>query len=326
MRTSYAWIIGGILVIGGLSMAFMQQRPTPADAPAEKRVPIAFDGERAMKYLKAVCDLGPRTSGSSGMEKQIELVKTHFEKHGAQVELQKFQAKQLSQPKPIGMTNLIARWHPDRTRRLLLCAHYDTRPLADQEPNPAKWNEPFLAANDGASGVAFMMELAHHMNKVESRFGIDFVLFDGEEYIFNPISRERGGDRYFFGSEFFAQNHARLLRTQPNHPRYYEAVLVDMIAGKDPKFYYEQHSIVQAGRLCEKLWRYAAVTKSSAFIPEVKHLVLDDHLALLQVGIPTVDIIDFDYKHWHRLSDVPENCSSDGMEQAAKVILMWFAQ
>src|SRR5439155_13943393 len=125
-----------------------------------------------------------------------------FEAHGAKVELQRFTAKQVSQKQPVEMANLIASWFPERTKRVILCSHYDTRPIADQEPNPRRWREPFISANDGGSGVALLMEMAHHVKDMKTEVGIDFVLFDGEEYIFEPLH-----DKYFFGSEHFATHY-----------------------------------------------------------------------------------------------------------------------
>src|SRR5262249_42227363 len=127
----------------------------------EKAVP--FDAKRAMGYLDAVCAIGPRMSGTDGMRKQQELIRKHFKDLGVAVEEQTFSGKQVSRKNPVDMTNLIVSWHPDRKRRVILCSHYDTRPIADQEKDPRKWREPFLSANDGGSGVAFLMELGHHM-------------------------------------------------------------------------------------------------------------------------------------------------------------------
>jgi hypothetical protein len=290
----------------------------------EKAIP--FDAKRAFGYLEKICEIGPRISGSEGMAKQQELLQKHFEGLGAKVELQRFTARQRSQKPPVAMANLIARWHPERLRRIILCAHYDTRPRADQEPNPRDQDKPFLGANDGGSGPALLMELAHHMKDIPLAVGVDFVLFDGEEYIFDNRPMDQGGDLYFFGSEHFAKEYGRqrsnaLRGSSP--PRYIKAVLVDMVAGKHAHFYWEQYSAAQAGALCEEVWQIAADQGIISFIPEIKHAVLDDHLALLRAGIPTIDIIDFDYVHWHRLSDAANNCSGETMEQVAKVLVVW---
>jgi len=282
-----------------------------------KAVPVAFDAKRAMKYLEKICDIGPRISGSEGMKKQRELVKKHFEDHGAKVRLQTFTVKQESQKDPVEMTNLIASWNPDRLQRVILCSHYDTRPIADQEENRRKWNEPFISANDGGSGVALLMELAHHMKDLKTKVGVDFVLFDGEEYIFDPAPDH---DRYFFGSEYFAESY----RKEKPKQRYIAAVLLDMIGGKNANFPVEENSWLSARALTRDLWQIADELKCTSF--DLNHegpSVLDDHIALNRVGIPACDIIDFSYKHWHRLSDVPANCSADSLEQVAKVLSVW---
>jgi hypothetical protein len=331
-----AFILCALLALGGIHMlqtipekvAPVSGKEPGPDAFAADRAPllpqpISFNAERAMGYLEAICDLGPRISGTDGMRKQQDLVKKHFEAQGAKVELQRFSARQRSQRQPVEMANLIASWHPERRRRVILCSHYDTRPIADQEEDRRKWTQPFLSANDGGSGVALLMELANHMKDLRVDVGVDFVLFDGEEYIFEP-----GSDKYFFGSEHFAQLH----RQNRSGPRYLAAVLLDMIAGKDARFAVEQHSLVKAGPLVQEIWGIAAGLQCSAFQNRVGEGVQDDHLALNQAGIPAIDIIPevisvpsfhFQYPHWHRLSDVPANCSSESMAQVARVLSVW---
>jgi len=212
------------------------------------------------------------------------------------------------------MANLIASWHPERLRRVILCSHYDTRPIADQEPDPRQWAQPFLSANDGGSGVALLMELANHLGELKTAVGVDFVLFDGEETIFDPKR-----DKYFFGSEHFAQVYRR---DRPKH-RYVAAVLLDMIAGKNARFPVEPYSAFKAGALVGELWGIASELKCAAFVERTGPAVQDDHLALNQAGIPAVDVIDFSYRHWHRLSDVPDKCDGESMQQVARVLAAW---
>ncbi len=279
--------------------------------------PADFDGKRAMEYLEKVCKIGPRISGSEGMKQQQDLIKSHFEAQDARVTFQRFTAKQRSQRQPVEMVNIIVSWFPERARRVLLCSHYDTRPIADQEPNPRDWTRPFISANDGGSGVAFLMELAHHMKELPTQVGVDFVFFDGEEYIFEPGEE---GDKYFFGSEHFAQTY----RKERPKQVYIAGVLLDMIAGKNAAFPYEGHSLYEASLLLAEVWGIAKEQKCSVFKHEQGSAVLDDHLALNRIAkIPTIDIIDFSYKHWHRLSDVPANCSGESMEQVARVLTVW---
>lgn len=275
---------------------------------------VSFDGKRALDYLEEICKLGPRISGTSGMKRQQELLIKHFKAHGAAVRKQTFTARQLSQRKPVEMTNLIFSWYPQRARRIILCSHYDTRPIADQEPDPRDWRKPFLSANDGGSGVALLMELARHLKDLTVKVGVDFVFFDGEEYIFEPKR-----DRYFFGSQYFARAYAR------NRPpyRYVAAILLDMVGGKNAQFPAEGYSFVRAGPLVAQVWKIAAELKCNAFADRVGDSVLDDHLALNKVGIPAIDLIDFSYRHWHRLTDLPKNCSGQSLEQVARVLAVW---
>jgi hypothetical protein len=288
------------------------------DAFAADRDEVAFDGKRAMGYLEKLCKIGPRISGTEGMKKQQELLKKHFEDLGGKVEFQTFTARQKSRRQPVDMANLIISWHPERAKRVILCSHYDTRPIADQEPNRRKWEEPFLSANDGGSGVALLMELAHQMKDLKTQVGVDFVFFDGEEYIFDPRPPPEGDD-YFFGSEHFARSYQK----NGSKHKYVSAVLLDMIAGKDCRFPIEQNSWFNAAPLVEELWKIAAAEGCDAFKNQEGPSVRDDHLALNRANIPAVDIIDFDYRHWHLLTDLPENCSGDSMHQVARVLTAW---
>jgi glutaminyl-peptide cyclotransferase len=278
-------------------------------------IPVAFDAARAMDYLKTVCKIGPRISGTDGMKHQQELLQKHFEAVGAKVSYQYFTAKQLSEGKPVEMANLMASWHPDKARRVMLCSHYDTRPIADQEPNRRRWHDTFLSANDGGSGVALLMEMANHMKEIDPTVGVDFVFFDGEEYVFEPQ------DEYFFGSKEFAREY----RKNKAKVQYIGAVLLDMVGGKNAKFPVEKKSYWKAPELVRELWKTAGELGCTAFRSDEfsQFEIEDDHVPLNQAGIPAVDIIDFSYPHWHRLTDVPANCSGDSLEQVARVLSVW---
>jgi hypothetical protein len=284
------------------------------DAKAE---PVAFDAKRAMGYLDDICKLGPRMSGTDAMTKQQELVEKHFTKLGGKVTYQKFKAKQNSVRQPVEMANMLVSWKPEEKRRVILCSHYDTRPKADQETDPKKRKEPIVSANDGGSGVALLMELANHMNKLPANVGVDFVFFDGEEYVF-----ERNDD-YFFGSRHFGEQYTKTRKESGQV--YLGAILLDMIAGKDLRLPVEQNSWTSASPLVEDVYKIAADLKADAFRRKEfsKTPVEDDHVMLNRHRIPAIDLIDFDYKHWHRLTDVPENCSGENMEQVARVLSVW---
>jgi hypothetical protein len=278
--------------------------------------PADFDGKRALGYLEALCKIGPRISGSEGMKQQQQLLEKHFKEHGGQIEWQRFTATQKSDPRrqEVAMANLIVSWHPDRKRRVILCSHYDTRPLADQESDARNWHKPFLSANDGGSGVTLLMEMAHHMTEMKVNVGVDFAFFDGEEYVFEQH------DEYFFGSKHFGRSY----RKMRDKPFYSAAILLDMIAGKKPYFPVDPRSWQYAPDLVQVVWRIARELECSTFdLNAIGPEMQDDHIPLNQNGIPAIDIIDARYPHWHKLSDVPANCSSESMEQVAKVLSVW---
>jgi hypothetical protein len=288
--------------------------PPPAVAAA---APVAFNAKRSMQYLEALCKIGPRISGTEGMTKQQELLEKHFKDLGGKITWQRFTAKQRSVRKAVDMANLIVSFYPERDRRVIVCSHYDTRPIADQEPNRRRWREPFVSANDGGSGVALMMELAHHMKGLKTTVGVDFVFFDGEEYIY-----DRDDDVYFFGSKHFGSEYKKERRASKK--RYTAAVLLDMVGGKTASFPIEKNSWSYAAPLVREVWGIAAELKCRSFNTGFsKFEVLDDHIALNNAGIPAIDVIDFDYAHWHRLTDVPKNCAPEPLDQVARVVSVW---
>lgn len=292
---------------------FASDRSGPAPA-----VPIEFDAERAMTYLKQICAIGTRLSGSAGMKRQQELLHKHFEDLGARVSRQHFTARQKSKrTEAVAMANLIASWHPDRQRRVILCSHYDSRPSADQEQDPRRWREPFLSANDGGSGVALLMELAHHLKDLPMTVGVDFVFFDGEEYVFDRQ------DEYFFGSKHFAAEYRK--NQVQSKIQYLGAILLDMVGGKNAHFPIEQNSWWKAPKLVGEVWGIADELHCPSFRSRQlsRTAVEDDHVPLNRAGIPAIDIIDFDYPHWHRLSDTPEQCSGESLAEVARVLGVW---
>jgi glutaminyl-peptide cyclotransferase len=320
------------LFLGIAVLVMWQPWSTKAEPPpdtrssggfASDRVPAAavdFDAARAMGYLGDVCKIGPRMSGTDGMKTQQDLLEAHFKPLADRLTWQRFEATQRSVHKPVAMANLIASWQPDARRRVLICSHYDSRPHADQEQDPRRWREPFVSANDGGSGVALLMELARHVKGLKASVGIDFVLFDGEEYVFDA------DDEYFLGSKFFAREYRKARVKDRAAPLYVGGVLLDMVGGKAARFPVEQNSWFKASPLVKQVWGIADELKCPAFrsTEMSKVPVQDDHVPLNDIaGIATVDVIDFDYAHWHRITDVPENCSGDTLGQVARVLAVW---
>lgn len=275
---------------------------------------IPFDGERAYGYLRDICDLGVRPSGSSGMAAQQELLIRHFEELGATVRRQEFRGRNPQTGAAAPMANLIVEWHPDRTERILLAAHYDTRPFPDRDRrNP---QGVFLGANDGGSGVALLMELGRDMSGLAGDLGVDFVLFDGEELVYSD------GDPYFLGSTHFALEY----KTNPPAHRYRWGVLLDMIGDADLALPQEGHSIAwpDTRPLVHAIWNKAKELGVREFVHRKGEEVRDDHLALRNTaGIPTCDIIDFSYPHWHTEQDLPKRCSALSLAKVGWVVREW---
>jgi len=281
--------------------------------------PAQFSGTRAMEYLEAICELGPRPSGSEGMEKQRELLIRHFQKAGATVFRQAFRSRDGRNGDWVRMENLIVSWHPERNDRVLLGAHYDTRPYPDRDRRDPRGI--FLGANDGASGVAVLMELADSVAELKGSVGVDFVLFDAEEYVF-----EERRDSYCLGSLFFARQYASSRKAGTISYAYRCGVILDMVGDRNLTIWQEQQSVDwhDTRPVVESIWATAKQLQIQEFVPRPKYLINDDHVPLRMTGgIPTCDIIDFDYPHWHTTQDIPENCSAHSLGLVGRVILSW---
>ncbi len=316
-----ALIVAAIVVLGSVAMTacvFFGGQGADSSAAAAtsslKLDDIPFNGLRAYDYLKQLCAIGPRRSGSAGMDAQQKLLVAHFQKLGGQVELQKFGVQHPQEATVVPMTNILVHWHPQSTTRILLCAHYDTLPypLRDKE-NP---QGTFIGANDNASGVAVLMELAHDIPALKTKYGIDFLLLDGEEFIFS----ERG--RFFLGSEFFAREYVKA--KLPYHYRW--GVLLDMIGDADLQIYEERNSLwwKETRPLVGQIWATAARLGVREFVAKPKYEIEDDHVMLHAAGqIPCIDVIDFDYPPWHTQGDTPDKCSPLSLAKVGWVIREW---
>lgn len=295
-----------------------EQRPIASKGSVST---IPFDGQRAFGYLRDLCAIGPRVAGTEGMQRQQTYLQSHFEKLGAKVTRQPFLARHPQTGKSTQLANLIVEWHPDRQERLLLCAHYDTRPFPDQDPFDKQGI--FLGANDGASGTALLCELGNVISKIDTRYGIDFVLFDGEELVFDGAR-----DPYFLGSEHFAREYA----ANPPAHRYQCGILLDMVADANLQILPELNSkrTPAQRQIVNQVWSIARELGVREFLFGNGHEIRDDHLPLNEIAkIPTIDIIDFDYpaprspSYWHTTRDVPENCSPQSLAKVGWVIKTW---
>jgi glutaminyl-peptide cyclotransferase len=301
-------------------------RERQAPGPEEAQLPVLptrFDGQRAFAFLELQCQLGPRPTGSPQSEQLQQLLREHFEREQLEVRFQRFMVAHPVERRAVAARNVVARYRPEAKRRILLGAHYDTRPFADEEPR--RPHPPYLGANDGASGVAVLIELSRHLRHLELDYGVDLVCFDAEEFVYGPY-RPPQQDQYCLGSKHFAQR----LRIDSELRTYMAAVIVDMVGDKELTIYPERYSVENARWLVEDLWTVARSLRVRSFRwPEGgqlwKYEIYDDHVPLLEVGIPSIDLIDFDYPHWHRATDTVEQCSAQSLQDVGTVLLHWLA-
>ncbi|MEM9351418.1 MAG: M28 family peptidase [Planctomycetota bacterium] len=281
-----------------------------------------FDGKRAYGYLKQVCGTGPRISGTEGMLKQQQLLLGHFRELGAEAWLQEFSYRHPLTGRRVQLANLIVEWRPEAEERILLCAHYDTRPYPDRDPNPRLRRAVFLGANDGGSGVAALMELGNHVDEMPTGLGLDFVFFDAEELVYDDRK-----DKYFLGSTWFARQY----RKKPPAYRYQAGVLLDMVGDKELSVFQETRSATMPSTrpIVKEIWSTAERLGVEEFIPVARYEVSDDHLPLNNIAkITTIDVIDFNYpdrwnRFWHTTQDTPARCSAESLGKVGWVIQNW---
>jgi hypothetical protein len=288
------------------------KRQEPQAPPSSQKQMIPkFIGTNAFEYLKKQVAFGPRNPNSQGHKACLDYLETSLRQFADEVQLQPFTAQ--GYDGPLALTNVIARFAPQAATRVLLCAHWDTRPRAEMDTNRARRHEPILGANDGASGVAVLLEIASLLKKQPPSIGVDIVLFDGEDY-----GEEGDLNRYFLGARHFAQQKA------PDYnPRF--GILLDMVGDKFLEISKEQHSLRYAPDIVNLVWSKAKELGYTQFVDEVGEEVNDDHVQLSNAGIKTIDLIDFNYpdptnRFWHTHDDVPENCSAESLEAVGTVV------
>ena len=273
-----------------------------------------FDKGNAFRYLVEQCEFGPRNPGSNGYKQCLDYLQKTFSGFADTILLQPFVLDDLVNEKSYDLTNIIARFKVDAPQQLLIGAHWDTRPWADEDPDTEKRNDPIIGANDGASGVAVILELARILNASPPPIGITLVLFDGED-----MGRSGTPKSYAQGSLVFAKD---LPIEKPD-----EAIILDMIGDAELHIPIERNSYRQNRQLVKKLWTMAEELSLDAFESRIVYTLYDDHVPLwAEARIPAIDIIDFNYpnsyaNYWHTTQDLPENCSAESLGQVGTLLV-----
>ena len=273
-----------------------------------------FDKGNAFRYLVEQCEFGPRNPGSNGYKQCLDYLKKTLSGFADTIFVQPFVLDDLVNEKSYDLTNIIARFKVGDPQQLLIGAHWDTRPWADEDPDPDKRNDPIIGANDGASGVAVILELARILNVSPPPIGITLVLFDGED-----MGRSGTPKSYAQGSLAFAKE---LPIEKPD-----EAIILDMIGDAELHIPIERNSYRQNRQLVKKLWSMAEELSLDAFESRIVYTIYDDHVPLWdEARIPAIDIIDFNYpnsyaNYWHTTQDLPENCSAESLGQVGTLLV-----
>jgi glutaminyl-peptide cyclotransferase len=289
----FIYLFGVILILGVGGLGLGQLR-----AAQKELLPLTFSGERAYRDIQRQLEMGPRIPGTPGHDQIVGWITAELVKTGWEASIQE------TQREAVAIKNVIGKRGDQTGPWIILGAHYDTRMYADEDPDPEKRDHPVPGANDGASGVAVLLELGRVLPP-DLPGEIWLVFFDAEDN-----GRIPGWD-WIMGSRAFVEE-------LENYP---DAVLiVDMIGDKDLQIYYERSSDQE---LLESIWGKAKKLGYNQFIHEPKYHMLDDHTPFLEAGIRAGVLIDFDYPYWHTTEDTLDKVSAGSLEAVGRTLQEW---
>ena len=266
-----------------------------------------FNPDSAFKFVKTQVEFGPRVPNTEAHSKCAEYLYNSLKMYADTAMIQNFKVRAFDGTVLNGK-NIIGSFFPKRNSRVLLCAHWDSRPFADYDPNPDHHNTPIDGANDGGSGVGVLLEIARQISTQKPVIGVDIIFFDAEDYG-PPKDKQSQSEENFWalGSQYWSKN--------PHVTNYYAkyGILLDMVGAKGATFYMEGYSLYYAPQVVKKVWNTAhRLSYQSYFIFEQLGYIDDDHKPINEIlGIPTIDIIHLDQKssnstffeHWHTVND-----------------------
>lgn len=327
-----------ICVAAALALAFLPGKgssnpATDEEEATEKIAPVgpAFNADSAYAYTKAQCDFGPRPMNTPAHNQCEAWIISNFKRLGCKVTTQKADLKGWDGT-VLHNTNIIASFRPEATTRIMLCAHWDSRPWADNDPDSTKHRQPIIAANDAASGIAVMMELARILSDPKNQammankqLGVDFVCFDAEDWGTPQWSNQPDdGSSFALGAQHFAAN-----LPEGFAPRY--GILLDMVGGQGARFYQEGMSKQYAPEIVKKVWKAAHQAGYASFFPKSDGgMITDDHIPINQTAkIPCIDIIPY-YPDcaqssfgptWHTMDDNMEHIDRNTLKAVGQTMV-----
>lgn len=273
----------------------------------------SLDGEKAFEHILRQCSFGPRIPGTRAHEECSKYITEELRRAGSEVTHHRFIYKSHALRKELIGTNIWAKVKGSKPKEsILLCAHWDSRPMADRDPVLSNRKKGVPGANDGASGVAVLLEVARILGARPPPREVHIVLFDMEDMGELPP----GGilkDPFCIGSRRFVSDHPDF------RPSW--GILLDMVGKKGLRIKREAISVALAPQLVNRIWNIARRRSSTAFSDELGQPIFDDHVPFLERGIPVVNLIDFDCPHWHTIEDTPDKCSPESLRQVGDALL-----
>lgn len=277
-------------------------------------VPV-FNADSCFSFLKAQTDFGARVPNTLAHKQCGDYLVRKLQQYGAQITEQEVVLNAYDGTR-LQARNIIASWKSETNNRILLCAHWDSRPFCDEDPIPANRMQPVMGANDGASGVAVLLEIARLMAQHAPRVGVDIIFFDAEDYGSSQVEHS-----FCLGSQYWAKN---------PHKRPYVArfgILLDMVGGKNPVFAKDQVSMLFAPDIANMVWDKAAqLGYSNVFVSTEGGSLIDDHYYVNALAnIPCIDIIHFQNEvgfpaTWHTADDVIEQIDRHTLQVVGTVV------
>lgn len=285
----------------------------------------SFNKDSAYSYVKAQVDFGPRVPGTSAHTKCVEYLVLKLKSFGWETRVQNGNIT-THDGKKFNLKNIIASYNPELSNRILLLAHWDTRPWADQDS--VNKDKPFDGADDGASGVGVLLEIARQFGISKPEVGVDILLDDLEDY--GRENEQPGENTWALGTQYWAKN--------PHKPGYTAkyGILLDMVGAKDATFPQEGLSLQYAPYVVKKIWNKASkLGYSNYFVSQEIHAITDDHYNIItQANIPCIDIVNWDFKtngfafYHHRHSDNMDIIDKNTLKAVGQTVLevLWDEQ
>ena len=291
---------------------------------------VQFNAASAYASVVAQCDFGPRVPGSAAHDRCGDYIVSRFKALGLSVS-ERRTYQEAWEGKVLHTRNIIAAYRPELADRIIICTHWESRPWADADPDSSLHRQPVMAANDGASGVAVMLEVARKLEELKPELGIDFSCFDSEDYgmpYWADTDDVADGSDWCLGSQYWAAH--------PHVPGYKArfGILLDMVGGRDARFCFEGISMRYASEVMVHVWDAAGRAGASQLcLAEQGGYAQDDHGPMNEVaGIPTIDIIPYvEGEHtfgatWHTTQDTPENISRETLKGVGQTLLQFLSE